>query len=99
MFDEDGSPCMPFGKYSGEPLVEIPRGYLCEALKWDRTSDDLAAAIKRALSRRGLAFGKHKDTPLEDVPTGYLEWLLANVELSPPLPELIEAELAGRKGW
>src|SRR5262245_1299530 len=98
MFDDDGLPCMPFGKYSGEPFVESPGDYLCEASKWDRTNDDLAAAIKRALSPRGLAFGNDKDTPLEGVPTGYLEWLLANAELVPPWPELIEAELAGRKG-
>jgi uncharacterized protein (DUF3820 family) len=89
---------MPFGKYSGEPLAEIPQGYLCEALKWDRTGDDLAAAIKRALARRGLSFGRHKDTLLEELPTGYLQWLLAKVELFPPWPELIEAELAACEG-
>src|SRR5262249_9725135 len=64
MFDPDGLPCIPFGKHRGEQLVDIPRGYLCEALKWDRTSDNLAAAIKRELSRRGLSFGKHRDAPL-----------------------------------
>jgi hypothetical protein len=44
---------MPFGKYKGEPLGEIPSGYLNWALQNCRNLDPwLRVAIRRELERR-----------------------------------------------
>src|SRR5262245_9822058 len=84
---------MPFGKFRGEKLASIGRGYLQFVLGFDNLDADLAAAIRAALAEKGLAFGKSKNKPLSEVSRHYLEWLLANIDLHDPWPSLIKEEL------
>lgn len=73
---------MPWGKYKGCELGEIPTDYLDYVLsKWRPWT---------------LPFGQHKGTPIDDVPSAYLDWLAGQSWLGGPLRSMIENELLYR---
>jgi uncharacterized protein (DUF3820 family) len=49
-----GQPTMPFGKYQGIPLQEVPASYLDWLLRFWKLSSGLRAAVAGELNRRGL---------------------------------------------
>jgi uncharacterized protein (DUF3820 family) len=95
---------MPFGKFAGQPLADLPADYLRWALDNMTLSPGLAKGMLRALVRKPVGklpeepiepgcmpFGKHKGEKISDLTYYYCRWLLDNCEkLSPGLQAELE---------
>jgi uncharacterized protein (DUF3820 family) len=96
-WDED-SPKMPFGRYEGNRLADIPPSYLrnlfADGREWLR--EPLNSAIRNELIARGVPFGKFKGTPIDQLPDSYLAWL-TTIDLFPPLDQFVQEEIERRE--
>ena len=57
---------MPFGKYRGRPLSEVPTDYLKWLLRLSNLSDDLREAVRAELKDRPPEYRKFEIPPLPE---------------------------------
>ena len=88
----DATFTMPFGRYKGQPLDQVPTATLSYHYRWPELWPKLKRIFQAELLRRGLPFGKYQDLSFNGLPTEYVHFMLANVPLTQPWKELMEIE-------
>ena len=89
---------MPFGKYKGEFLEDIPIQYLDWMLENADLKNNIKNRIRKHLQTRNIVmpFGKYEGEDLSDIPKDYLEYCLNNFNLSNTLKSAIQDEYESR---